>query len=246
MALTGLAPGVVQAQAGPLSGRVVALDGTPVSGAEVIVMPAGPRSAADAAGRFHVDMLTPGRHELVVRRPGFRPDTLFVSVPTPQPTITIILDRLPAYLPTVHASALAADLPRVADREKSGISVVITGDSLRREFPGFSVDAVLHDDSDLWHTLLGWGFCKDYVFVDGKPMPPSPWHDRSAPQPDFDIRDRVHMRDIAAVEVTRFPEKVHEPWIDGTIVQYVKARYCVRVVLIWTKGFKQKPYNGPP
>jgi Carboxypeptidase regulatory-like domain len=243
LALIWLGAAIVRAQTGDITGRVLALDGAPVPGAQVVVLPAGPRTTTDAAGLFHVRGIAAGRHELLIRRPGYRPDTLHLVVPTPQPSVTVFLAPLPERLKPVLTTALAADLPRVVDRERQGISVVVTGDSLRKEFPGFSVDAAIQYDSALWKTLRGWRFCVDMVFIDGKPMPPSPWRDPTMPQPDFDIRDQIRMRDIAAVEVTRELEKVDEPWVDQGSA--VSATRCVRAVLIWTKGFKQKPYKGP-
>ena len=49
------------------------------------------------------------------------------------------------------------------------------------------------------------------------------------------------MRDIAAIEAIRVPTGVHEPWI-GPVTA---GANCRRMVLVWTKGFKQHPYHGP-
>lgn len=73
---------VVPAPPGALAGDVRAADGgTPVAGATIEVL--GQRSTrSDAAGRFRIERLPAGAHELEVRKAGFVIEHLAVSVPS--------------------------------------------------------------------------------------------------------------------------------------------------------------------
>ena len=240
LALLCLCAAVAQAQT--VTGRVVTADGQPLPDAIVQMLPNGPHANTDNAGIFRLPSVAAGNYTLSVRRLGFIPMRVPLTVPVPGSGFTVTMTALPAQLDTMRTSALARDLPRVLEREQSGISVVVTGPALMKEYPGFSGDEVIQADTALGRVLQGWSMCNDMVAIDGKLIPPPVWHDRTQiPQPDLGIREYIRMRDVAAIEVTRMPEKVHEPWVGGGY-----ANRCTRLVLIWTKGFKQKPYHWPP
>lgn len=231
------------AQAQTVTGRVVTAAGQPLPDAIVQVLPDGPHANTDNAGIFRLPSVAAGNYTLSVRRLGFIPMRVAFTVPVPGSGLTVTMSPLPAQLDTMRTSALAQDLPRVLERVHSGISAVVSGSTLMKEFPGISADEVIHQDTTLGHMLQGWSICGDEVVIDGKLMPPPSWHDRTIiPQPDLGIRQYTRMRDIAEIEVTRRIEDVHEPWMgDGHF-----SMGCTRTVLIWTKGFKQKPYHWPP
>lgn len=104
-ALVAVCPGAAGAQVGTVSGRVVGLGGAAVEGAEVRVLPAGPTTTTDSAGTFRLGEMAKGHYRLVVRRPGFRPDTAPIAVPTPQASITIVLAPVPILLNAIHTTA---------------------------------------------------------------------------------------------------------------------------------------------
>jgi hypothetical protein len=58
---------------GAIGGRVVAPDGTPVDGADVLIIGTARRARSGADGRFLVSGIPPGEVELLVRKLGFAP-----------------------------------------------------------------------------------------------------------------------------------------------------------------------------
>ena len=228
------------AQSAVVAGTVKAPNGQPVAFAEVHLLPDGPTIHASQDGEFTLGSLTVGEDSLRVRRFGYTPRTYRFAVGAGLKPLEIVLNPVPEQLDTIRRIALDQDLPRVFDRARKGISALAFGPELMKEFPGYSADDMLTLDSDLWHQLLGASFCGIDVFIDGKPMRQVTVLHRYS-KSDLGIRYQLRMRDIAAIEAIRVPAGVYEPWIPPG----VPAASCRRMVLIWTKGFKQQPYHQP-
>ncbi|HEX7123958.1 MAG TPA: carboxypeptidase regulatory-like domain-containing protein [Gemmatimonadaceae bacterium] len=107
VAVAMLAPRMVLAQSGTLSGVVRTEDGAPIQNALVVLDPEGERRTADTdeQGRFRFDRVAVGEHDLRVVRLGYRPDDRRVRVETGGLEITIVLQRLPTALDTLRVVA---------------------------------------------------------------------------------------------------------------------------------------------
>lgn len=233
------------ANAQDIRGRIVDPSGAGVYGADVTATPGNARSGTDGSGWFDLGTLPNGSYTIRVRRLGFEPATVRISVPLADPTLVIRVEPLPVQLDTMTTAALEKDLPRVFERMRQHLGVVQFGPELMKEYPGLSADAILQTDSTFYPYLRSTSFCGMSVYVNGKLLP-APWPPHSFARtrtivPDKDIRTYVSMRDIAAIEVFRNAKaKIFEPWIRPDEIEG-----CGSVVLIWTKGYKQSEYHGP-
>ena len=229
-----------------LHGRVIDSLGHPLQGARVQVLPTGASASTGADGVFELGPLDPGSYRVGVRRIGFAPDTVTVAVPYVHENVVIRLATSALALDTVFTSALEAELPRVMERTREHIGATVYGPELMKEYPAISIDNILATDPDVYPFMKSASFCGVHVYVDGKRMLPSPPRPGAAVMhpviPDMHIRDFVHMKDVAAVEVYRnAPHRlIEEPWIDPG-----EGTSCGSTILIWTKGFKQRPYHDP-
>lgn len=226
-----LVPWGAAAQA--VRGHVVDSTGAPVSLAQVRVLPQGPAAITDTAGAFVLRQLAPGHYWLAIRRFGFRPDTVALTVPVPAP-LMITLSQLPTRLRTVTSMALEQELPRVFQRIKEHLGSVEFGPDLRRQYGDMPLDEVLRLDFKLSRRIRGGRLCRaPAVFLDGIQL-----HLRDGET----LSSYVDLRDIAAVEAFDSPDFVHEPFIDGVFDKYVGR--CAPIVLIWTNGYKQQPWGN--
>jgi Carboxypeptidase regulatory-like domain len=221
-------PSIAGAQV--VRGRVVDSAGAPVALAQVRVMPEGAAAITDAAGAFTLGPLPAGQYSLALRRVGFRADTVLVDVPLRDSVLTIRLTPIPVSLRGVTTSALEQDLPRLFDRMREHLGGVEFGPELRKKYGGMSVDEILKSDFNLRHYADGAKICgSTAVFLDGV------WLWLVPPRP---ISDYVHMRDVAAIEAFPSPDFIHEPFL------HPLPGACMPIVLIWTNGYKQKPWGG--
>jgi Carboxypeptidase regulatory-like domain len=241
-------PARVSAQRYEIHGHVVDADRHPVPNADVQVLQAGAVAITGQTGAFDLGPLSRGTYRVRVRRIGFRAVTIRVTVPMSQPDLVVTVTEIPAFLDTVRTQALEQDLPRVFERAREHLGALVFGPDLVKEYPGLSADDILQTDSTLYPFLKGASFrgCGMFVYIDGKPMPPPMFtpSPNTAMHPIFldrHIRDFVRMRDVAAIEVFRYAKgKIFEPW-----VPLGSGEDCRPLVLIWTKGYKQRPYKGP-
>ena len=247
--MVGLTPVRARAQQRyPVRGHVVDTNQQPVTNAEVRVLRAGPEAITGPAGAFDLGSLAAGSYQVRVRRIGFRAVTVTVIVPMSRPELTVVMTPVPMSLDTVRAHALQDALPRVFERARQHLGALVLGADLVKEYPGLSADEVLQTDSTLYPFLKGASLrgCHPTVYIDGKPMPrpmwtPSPYSTMHTILPDLDIRDFVRMKDVAAIEVLRFATgKLYEPRIKPDA-----GETCGPLILIWMKGYNQRPYKGP-
>jgi hypothetical protein len=182
-----LPPIVTEATRGGIGGIVVDTSFTPIPGAEVVVLGTGRRALANAEGRFYLDVL-PGSYMVRVRRMGFAPRSLTITVP-----------RSAGRDVTVWLQPLAYGLPPVVVEARSGYG---DEESIWRDFSrrlGWSTSAAgsfyTREDIErigaMWlrEVLLSTGlkeaveltrdvvYGDDCVFVDGRPsgLPVDHW-----------------------------------------------------------------------
>lgn len=237
--------GPVAAGGQTVTGRVVGPDGAAIARADVRASPGGAQAFTDDHGRFSLALRTAGAYTLSVRRLGFRPTTLRISMPQADHNLTVTMQPLAARLDTVTIQALQEDLPRVFQRMREHLGAVQFGPALMKEHPGLSADEILQTDTTFYPYLKSTSFCGMDVYIDGKPLPrpfpPSLGTVMHTIIPDLDIRAYVRMRDVAAIEVFRNARRpIDEPWVTAPFGQT-----CASLVLIWTKGYQQAPYKGP-
>lgn len=118
-------PAVVQAAA-TVSGQVVTASGAPLAGADVSEQPQGRRTRTDAAGRFHLAGLQPGRHVVRVQHPGHAPVERTVEVAANSVvSLRIAMQALaPAAPPTQDPAK--ADAPKPAEvRESAAVAIPV-------------------------------------------------------------------------------------------------------------------------
>ncbi len=249
LVIAALAPVRAEAQQqSHVRGHVVDTNQQPVPNADVRVLRAGPEAITGPAGAFDLGSLAAGSYQVRVRRIGFRAVTVTVIVPMSRPELTVVMTPVPMNLDTVRAHALEEALPRVFEREREHLGGLVFGPELVKEHPGLSMDEILQTDSTLYPFLQGASLrgCHPKVYIDGKPMPrpmwtPSPYSTMHTILPDLDIRDFVRMKDVAAIEIFRYANgKIFEPR-----VPLGAGQDCGALILIWMKGYNQKPYKGP-
>ncbi|HET7631932.1 MAG TPA: carboxypeptidase regulatory-like domain-containing protein [Gemmatimonadaceae bacterium] len=219
------------AHAQDIHGRVVDQTGVPIALAQVYLLPKGPGTTSDFRGSFILHGVAQGTDTIAVRRLGFRPDTIVVSVPAEGATLTVQLTPSPIELQPVTTSALQKDLPRVFHRMHAHLGGVAFGTDLRKEYPGMAIDDILDDDWDLRRNVhAGQGYCPPRaVFIDGIPIDPFSRTPISA---------YIPLRDITAVEAFSSPAFVQEPFI------HASPGSCQPIILIWSRGYKEKPWGG--
>ena len=234
-------------QASVVRGRVLDSGGQPLQGAEVMVLPRGSRTASDYSGAFDLGVLPPGTYSIRARRIGFAPVTVEISVPLAATHLVIHMNQVAQLLDTVRSTALERDLPSVFERMREHIGATVFGPELMKIYPGLSVDEILQTDSTVWPFMRGASFpgCGMSVLIDGKLLPPySPLDPGEIVMhtiiPDRHIREWLQIKDIAAIEVYRNAHKdVFVPGIGHDI-----GEGCGPTILIWTKGYKERPYKG--
>ncbi len=233
--------GTVHAQ--EIRGRVLDPDGHPIARAELQLLLGGPLATTDSSGAFDFGVLSDGHYTIIVRRLGFQPTTVRLTVPMATPRLSVTLMPVPVNLDTVRSEALEKDLPRVFERMREHLGAVEFGADLMKKYSSLSMDEILQTDSKLWPFLRSSSFCGMRVYIDGDTLPtPLPTWGREPPTivPDKHIREYVKTSDIAAVEVFRsLKQKIYEPFIAPD-----QAEGCTSIVLIWTKGYEQTPWAG--
>ncbi len=111
VALLCLGAPVAAARTQAVGGRVVDPGGRPIPQAQLQLLPGGPLVTTDSSGSFGFGVLADGRHTVIVRRLGFQPTTVRLSVPMTAARLSITLTPVPVNLDTVRSEALEKDLP---------------------------------------------------------------------------------------------------------------------------------------
>lgn len=223
-----------------VSGRVRAPDESDLFGAHVSLTSAGSPTATrmdgltDAAGAFRFDHVPTGAAQLVVRRLGFRPESLTVEVPQlAGGAVVVQLERVAAPLAPVlvRATPRARPLPSAFERRRAaGLGHFVTRADIERRNP--------RRTSDLFRSIPGVslgsgpsgslaprfrstgrvGQCDPLYWLDGTPLATT----------SFDL-DAISPQSIEAVEIYSGNATV-PPALRATMA----AGGC-GVIAIWTR-----------
>ena len=105
MAGVAVAPARAQSR-GSVAGTITDLVGIPIAGAQVTLRDRGLMTVSDSRGTFKFDGVTPGSTAVRVRRLGFRPETVTVSIaPSPPAMVSLKLEAIAAALSPVIVRA---------------------------------------------------------------------------------------------------------------------------------------------
>jgi TonB family protein len=222
-----------------VAGTVLARGGERVSGAQIrVVGSAGASAVSDDDGRFDLDVLGDTLPRLVVRRIGFKPETLVVRIPQPaQPPLEIYLTRVAQMVATVVVRAASAEVRSVAaevrERQRTGgnghflyradfekYNPTKVTDVLRR-VPGLMITRTPRNFNEI---RLRGSRCAPLFWMDGTPLLGVP----------FDP-DQIPPQTIEAMEIYSGAGLV-PPQFQGPPY----AQGCGAIV-IWTRHGERKP-----
>ncbi len=236
---TSLSVDEASAQGGPgtIVGVVRDSAGMRVNAAEVAVAGTPLRALTSEDGSFRIARVGPGEVTLVVRRLGFRPDTVPVTVPGGREvTVNVLLTPVPAQLAAVRVQSAAqpydSRLSGFNERRAKGAGTFISRDRLDqvtsyrftdilREVPGVRIRPLRGGGTTVQIRASN---CSPLVFIDGAPA--------SAGAMDLDMIDLFTVEGIEIYHgLARVP------------AEFASVRGLERcgVIAIWSK-----PYRPPP
>ena len=126
-------------ETGRIAGRVTLADGTPVRGATVTLEGTDLRVITDTAGRFHVTGVPAGPHVLLVRRIGYAPARIAITLPAGGlVTVNVTLARNWLNMPEIVVTADATGRAR----GELGTATVIERDAIEHQ-PATSLQGIL-------------------------------------------------------------------------------------------------------
>jgi Carboxypeptidase regulatory-like domain len=216
--------------------------GLPVAGASVLISPIGAILVTDSAGRFNARRLEPGLLTINVRRLGFAPAQLTLTLKVGEArSLDVVMQRLPQVLAGVEIRA-DRQCPRftvegllcrretgrgfLMDRQQilaKGAAFPDYPDLVLRDVPGFRRS--LHGSAHTVESTVGWR-CIKYIFDGGFPYSYAP------------IRK---VTELYAVEVYQPPdippEYGHWYWVDNKKAKL--ATPCTLVVM-WSMSEAQR------
>jgi protocatechuate 3,4-dioxygenase beta subunit len=166
-----------------LSGRVVDDTGAPIAEAEIGLMGSPATAVADSAGRFRFADLPPGPYLLSVRRLGFAPRTISVTLraSASEPVVVRLERQVATLAPTTVTGTRGRENYRLADfydRKAKASGVFIEQEEIERRRPAqftdlFRANTTLTVQRDrtgrqyVESRLVGTGRCLPAVFIDG-------------------------------------------------------------------------------
>ena len=170
---------------GVVGGTIVDSVGVPVAGAQISVRGLGTMAISDARGVFRLDHVPVGPSVVRVRRLGFRPESVGVTVPaSPNAAVTITLGRIVAALAPVviraskvkHQARLAGFYERL-ERRTAGTFITMREIELEdprsmthllQRVPGLTV---VKGRAGATGVRMRGRTCWPLVWLDGFPMP---------------------------------------------------------------------------
>ena len=237
------------ARAARLAGRVVQPDGTPVSGAAVGLVGTPDTATTDGAGHFTIRAAQSGPYLVSVRRLGFQPARIAVSLSSrDEREVSVTLVRTVALLPTVTTTAAERAAYRAvgfAQRMQAGNGYFLTYDQIVRKqatqfsdllqsVPGLKVTRPARQFGAAIKQSRGGPTCVSYV-IDGNPQPMLIEHSAGGAALGPESPDHLfEVADMGAIEVYQASER---PVRFG-------SDWCALVV-IWTRTrLGLTPVNG--
>lgn len=180
-----LAAGSAAFAQAPLVGTVRDIAGTPVASADVRIEGTAYAALTDTRGAFAIRGVAPGSHRLIIRRLGFRPSAVDVSVESGRTAeVEIQIDPTPQNLTPITVAgrpeAFDARLDGFYERSKNKAGHFISSERLQRltshkfseilrEVPGVKIGAVGRGVSPQRTIRLRGAACPPFVFIDGFP-----------------------------------------------------------------------------
>ncbi|MGE0553572.1 MAG: carboxypeptidase regulatory-like domain-containing protein [Gemmatimonadales bacterium] len=228
------------ARTATVSGLVKDIEGRPVVGAVVTVLGLTTGTPTGPDGRFRIDSLPGGSHEVDARAVGFRRGRTPVALRTGEGSfielvLTRATDEAGQELPevVVEADVAASDRTGFTTRRLRDLGGWFIGrdDILRRgsvrtqdlfhTVPGLRVEPVGGDDYNLLSTRGGAGGfnanCAPTLYIDGIRIPP----------------------EEGIVNVSLVPEQIHgiEIYTNPTLapVEYQRGRESCAIILVWSR-----------
>ncbi|MGQ0715435.1 MAG: TonB family protein [Gemmatimonadaceae bacterium] len=191
IALAALPLAALHAQegGGTVSGLVVDSMGSPVAAAQVAIEGTDHRTVTDRFGGFRLPGVDPGRATLTVRRIGFKPASVPITVRSSGAAqLMVTLSTVPEVLAPVEVEARRevydARLAGYLDRaEKRAAGHIITRERIERAHSKRLVDLLRQVPSVRITTTRAWGTvaylrgaqCTPLVYVDGFPASAGPF-----------------------------------------------------------------------
>ena len=211
-----------------LTGRVTDPQGLPISDASIVVQGATPKTSSAKDGSFRLSGLPSGTRSVLVRRVGFAPVELPVSLAAATPTNVVVkLDKTTPTLAPVKVvgsmdSALKAD--GFTDRRRMGMGYYLGPEDIARRMPqqlsslfqmipGFQIAPGVGTGMQIRSIRDG---CVTYV-IDGVP-----WQEGQAGQLDYQFKPEQLMA-IETYSAAAAPAQFVAP-----------GRSSCSVVIIWT------------
>ncbi len=227
------------AHAARLAGRVVQPDSTPVSGAAVGLVGTHDTATTDGAGHFTIRAAQSGPYLVTVRRLGFQPVRIAVSLSSrDEREVSVTLVRTVPLLPTVTTTAAERAAYRTVgfeQRLRAGNGYFMTYDQIVRKqatqfsdlfqnVPGLKVTRPRRQFGAAIRQSRGGPNCVSYV-IDGNPQPILLEHSAEGTPLGPESPDHLfNVADIGAIEVYQASERP---------VQW-GSDWCALVV-IWTR-----------
>jgi hypothetical protein len=194
------------------------------------------RTVSDSAGRFRLSGVPSGRHVLIVRKPGFVPESVVVDAAGPDSVVVVVrLMPVAAVLPSVEVEGrrVSAKMVGFEERKRLGVGRFLTEDEIARG-PGTRLSDKLRvlpgvrvlysrggsmNQVRIATTRGPDGFrnipCYVRVIVDGAHVPP-----------DFSI-NHIDPNEVAALEWYAGPSQIP--------AQYNISGNSCGLLIIWTK-----------
>jgi TonB family protein len=227
-----------------VAGVVVSEDGARVAGAQLRIGDTSNRPAlSDDDGRFEFYVLgDPGSHKLLVRRIGFRPESLLVRLPRPDTALLQVkLVRTAQFLTSVIVKGEASDLmstsAQVHERQRRSANgyfiyrdQIAKMEDLRmseilRGIPGVRLAV---GNAGATNARLRASRCAPLFWIDGVPLSGAP----------FDV-DGLAPSDVEAIEIyssaATVPVEFRGP---------LRGQGCGSIV-IWTREGERRPKRSP-
>lgn len=217
-----------------ISGHVVDERGAPVARAEVQMLPDGHPVLTDTGGAFVVGPVRAGWDTVRVRRVGFEPTVVRIRVPFTAPRLTIVLTHAAATLDTVRTTGIEQRLPRMFERMRAGEGAALYGPTLDSVFaragPRSILDA-LSVDRKFAFAIERAASADVCVFVNGISV-------------NGPIEGYIRRDEISAIELNGSPNPAPEPFPFEHIVAGKWVDCGGPVILIWSRGYQQPPWQG--
>ena len=221
---------------GLIAGTVEDSLATPVAGARVSVVGLGGHGVTNDEGTFRLASVQPGQHVLIVRRIGFRPESLGVTVTAG--TISEVRVRL---LPTAQWVAPVVIDARTAqysgflrgfyERRDRGTGVFFTAEDIEQRNPRLV--------TDLLRTIPGTRLTprngENVVTFRDRNCLPLVWIDGAAANVAYLDPDVFDPLSLAGIEVYKGPSTV------PVSLMGLRGKGSCGVIALWTKRVEPKP-----